>query len=104
MQKRSLRLVLLVLVSLLFISSFSFASGAQTFGSRTLKYGMSGDDVVALQSFLMERSYSIGSATGYFGTKTLEAVKQFQRNNALVPDGIVGPKTFAVISKRRGSR
>lgn len=34
---------------------------------------------------------------GDFGPATLNAVVAFQRVNGLVPDGIVGPKTFAVL-------
>ncbi len=36
---------------------------------------------------------------GKFGPQTLKAVKDFQTKNALVPDGIVGPKTWAVLSQ-----
>jgi len=36
-------------------------------------------------------------ADGQFSPDLEAAVRQFQRNNGLVPDGIVGPKTWAVI-------
>lgn len=36
--------------------------------------------------------------TGTFDGATEAAVRQFQRDNGLVPDGIVGPKTWAAIS------
>ncbi|MDQ5971762.1 MAG: tripartite motif-containing protein 71 [Patescibacteria group bacterium] len=37
-------------------------------------------------------------ADGKFGPITLKAVKEFQTKNDLKPDGIVGPKTWAVVS------
>jgi peptidoglycan hydrolase-like protein with peptidoglycan-binding domain len=34
---------------------------------------------------------------GNFGPKTEAAVRAFQRSKGLVPDGIVGPKTWAAL-------
>ena len=36
-----------------------------------------------------------------FGPKTEAAVRAFQRQRRLVPDGIVGPKTWAEIDAQR---
>jgi peptidoglycan hydrolase-like protein with peptidoglycan-binding domain len=38
-------------------------------------------------------------ADGYFGPKTEAAVREFQRKNSMVPDGIVGPKTWKFIDE-----
>lgn len=54
----------------------------------TLKLGSRGNDVKTLQSKLNLM------ADGIFGPLTQEAVKEFQRNNGLTPDGIVGTKTW----------
>lgn len=35
--------------------------------------------------------------TGSFDAATEAAVRQFQRDNGLVPDGIVGPRTWATL-------
>ena len=58
----------------------------------TLKKGDRGEEVKKLQTLLGI------TADGDFGNKTDEAVRQFQRNNGLVVDGIVGPKTMFLIS------
>ena len=59
------------------------------------KNGSKGDIVKYLQYKLFSRLYSPGTIDGIFGKNTLNAVKQFQKDNNLSVDGIVGPKTWA---------
>lgn len=63
----------------------------------TLKSGSKGDNVKALQILLNGRGYSCGTADGDFGSKTLTAVKKFQKAEKLTQDGIVGAKTWAAL-------
>lgn len=65
---------------------------------RNLMYRSRGSDVVALQDILRDKGYFNVSSTGYFGPITFRSVKEFQKNNLLIPDGIVGPKTRAVLN------
>ncbi|MDD3662787.1 MAG: peptidoglycan-binding domain-containing protein [Candidatus Pacebacteria bacterium] len=60
---------------------------------RTLRQGMSGEDVVFLQTYLNSIGYDSGIPDGKFGSKTKQAVISFQLANNLIPDGVVGPKT-----------
>lgn len=64
---------------------------------RVLKKGMSGRDVKSLQQLLFSKGYSVGSYgdDGEFGTATETAVRNFQHDNDLDNDGVVGPITFA---------
>lgn len=55
----------------------------------TLMLGMRGDAVSTLQTKLGI------DADGVFGTHTQAVVKQYQINNNLAPDGVVGPQTWA---------
>lgn len=57
----------------------------------TLRRGDKGEPVVELQKLL-----KIG-ADGSFGPRTEVAVREFQRAKAMVPDGIVGPKTWKAL-------
>jgi hypothetical protein len=59
-----------------------------------LRKGDTGTDVENLQGVLNRLGYGCGKADGIFGTMTLAAVKAFQADHGLVPDGIVGPKTW----------
>lgn len=65
-----------------------------TTAARALKQGMSGDRVAELQRRLIELGYMDAKATGYFGNQTVAAVKAFQRNVSLTPDGIAGKATM----------
>lgn len=70
------------------------------FSSKAKKYtlleGTSGKDVDALQTQLVDLGY-INTVTGYYGTETTEAVKEFQKRNNLSIDGKTGEKTLDVI-------
>ena len=63
---------------------------------KVLKRGDKGTEVAYVQATLMELGYDLGSwgADGDFGKKTEEAVKQFQKDHGLEPDGKVGEKTL----------
>lgn len=67
------------------------APGNAPGGRPTLRRGDSGNLVTQLQQKL-----GVG-ADGIFGGKTEAAVRVFQRDHGLVPDGIVGPKTWAML-------
>lgn len=61
------------------------------------KYGSRGEEVRTIQTKLKRWGYYTGAVDGIYGTKTLNAVKYFQRKNGLVVDGIAGPKTLAAM-------
>ena len=78
-------------------------------GDRTLyrKIGhpFVGDDVVALQTWLLERGFDVGRCDGIFGIRTEAALVEFQRNAGLKADGIFGPATQrAIVQLRRAIR
>lgn len=58
------------------------------------KYGSRGNEVTQIQTKLKRWGYYTGSVDGIYGSKTVEAVKYFQRKNGLTADGIAGPKTL----------
>ena len=64
-------------------------------GWRTLYAGLAGNDVRALQNWLIEAGYSVGAAgaDGSFGPATNNAVIAYQRAAGIAADGYVGPDT-----------
>ena len=46
-----------------------------------------------IQQRLKKWGYYTGAIDGILGPKSITAIKKFQKNNGLVVDGIVGPKT-----------
>lgn len=71
---------------------------------RTLRKGSSGADVEYLQKLLKAEGYEIGKSgpdgdgiDGIFGGETLSAVRAYQSDHNLTPDGIVGKQTWAVL-------
>ena len=86
------------------VSSISVALVASFIGVATpakalIKMGKRGHEVIRLQQRLGELGYFKGPSTGYYGQITRKAVKQFQRNNELKDDGIVGPQTQIALQK-----
>jgi N-acetylmuramoyl-L-alanine amidase len=94
------------------------AVGAETFaaltgahwrlGDRVLAHDsgkmMSGDDVTELQSKLLELGYDIRRADGFFGPRTAEGLRAFQREYGLVPDGVCGPPTMRAFRQLEARR
>jgi len=68
-----------------------------------LSYGDRGSNVTLLQNYLniISRIFTMIpslSVTGYFGDDTRNAVRIFQSENNLTPDGIVGPETWDALA------
>lgn len=63
----------------------------------TLRKNDSGNDVAQLQEALIQLGYMSGTADGNYGTKTVEAVKAFQKANGLTADGTAGEQTQRVL-------
>jgi N-acetylmuramoyl-L-alanine amidase len=65
----------------------------------TLRQGSRGTAVVTLQRRLTALHYDAGPIDGIFGPSTYHGVVAFQKVNGLDRDGIVGPITWAALSR-----
>ncbi len=69
------------------------------FGDTTLKKGMSHPDVAVLQEKLSTLGYfHDNDYINQFGPKTESAVKAFQADSGLYPDGVAGKETFRILN------
>jgi hypothetical protein len=59
--------------------------------------GSKGDEVKKIQVKLKELGYYLGPTDGIFGGGTESAVKSFQKEHSLTPDGKVGQQTWAAL-------
>lgn len=65
----------------------------------TLSIGSRGPNVKLIQSLLSKIGYDPGPTDGIFGPAVRRAVIEFQADNGLMPDGIVGPNTWRLIER-----
>ncbi len=71
-----------------------------------ISVGSNGDGVLEIQRILHELNYDLGSfedaedgVDGIFGFKTKEAIEEFQKDEDLTVDGIVGIQTSTALYK-----
>ena len=85
----------------------SSASGTKNSSSsgqtRTLRNGMTGNDVYQLQAALAALGYPVGELDSCFGSITEAAVYAFQKDHGLAVDGIAGPQTLGALGISGGS-
>lgn len=88
-----------VVSGLALVATVAGAASADTF-TRSLTLGSKGADVTALQTWLINKGYSIpAGATGYFGGQTKAAVAAYQAANGITPAaGYFGPVTKAAVN------
>ena len=67
-----------------------------------LRRGSRNSGVLFLQKYLLSFLYPITSLDGIFGRETENAVRDFQQENGLTVDGIVGANTWRAILNGRG--
>jgi murein DD-endopeptidase MepM/ murein hydrolase activator NlpD len=73
--------------------------GTPALGARTLRRGVSGFDVAALQFRLAWRGFPSGRLDGGYGGHTVAAVQRFQLWAGLPADGVAGPGTIAALRR-----
>ncbi|MEJ2588475.1 MAG: AAA family ATPase [Deltaproteobacteria bacterium] len=67
----------------------------------TLTKGIRGREVIGIQRILENAGYMV-TPTGLYDQETAQAVARFQDTFGLNPDGIVGPRTMALLSQMAG--
>lgn len=104
----------IIAVLLLVVATAAFAATArptikenyaeEVVCAAVIRRGSSGATVKKIQQKLKNWGYYKGSVDGVYGSKTVEAVRFFQKKNGLAADGIVGSKTLAALGISSGSQ
>jgi N-acetylmuramoyl-L-alanine amidase len=72
-------------------------------GDRVLSYSaghmLIGEDALTLQRRLTDMGFDSGRVDGIFGPSTDHALRDFQRNVGLEPDGVCGPDTLRALDR-----
>jgi peptidoglycan hydrolase-like protein with peptidoglycan-binding domain len=71
---------------------------AYNLGIVTLRDGSRGEAVKELQRFLNDTMKLGLVLDGILGPKTIAVIKTWQQSKGLVPDGLIGPKTKAMMN------
>lgn len=95
---RRFRLPALMMAVVLFFTSGAFAAETYT----KIQRGDSGAQVTRMQQALRELGYSL-TVDGKFGSGTEKQVKNFQRDQKLVMDGVAGQKTLERLYELAGA-
>lgn len=94
--EKSKKIFILFVILILFgiVSSTFYVSYVSNVTYAISKYGSSGSEVKKIQEKLKRWGYYDGAIDGIYGTKTVKAVKSFQKKVGLKVDGIAGEKTL----------
>ena len=99
-KRLTMSLVILFLINvvvIMFVQSLLNANAA------VYKKGSTGSTVSQIQTKLKNWGYYGGEIDGIYGSKTVSAVKSFQKKNGLNVDGICGNKTLAALGISTGT-
>ena len=97
---------LILAIAILFAVNAAIITAVQLTGSAdaaSFKRGSTGETVTKIQQRLQDWGYYSGSVDGVYGSKTEDAVMDFQEQNGLTVDGVAGPATLAAIGLPAGS-
>ena len=102
MDRRKLSLALAILF-VLNVVVIMLVQSLQNADAAVYKQGSTGSAVTQIQTKLKNWGYYNGGVDGIYGSKTVAAVKKFQKTNGLAVDGICGNKTLAALGIATGS-
>ncbi len=90
-------IALLLIINVGVIATVAITDHNSKVAETVSRFGSSGSEVKQIQTKLKNWGYYKGDIDGIYGSKTVSAVKYFQRKNNLTVDGIAGSKTLAAM-------
>jgi peptidoglycan hydrolase-like protein with peptidoglycan-binding domain len=100
---RCKQLFFMGLLAFILTAVVTLPAQASDYGMQNLAWGSRGTAVSQLQKDLTGLGFNTYGVDEIFGQNTYNAVVRFQKSQGLYADGIVGPKTKAVLNARLSS-
>ena len=97
---RKKQCLILAVVFALNIAAIALVTGAE---AASYKKGSSGETVKQIQTALKNQGFYSGTVDGVYGSATESAVRAFQQDRGLTPDGKAGSWTLKALGIRDGS-
>lgn len=101
--KRQKKRLCALLCTILLLNTLVLAF-AQSALAVSYRQGDSGSAVTTIQTKLKRWGYFDGPVDGIYGSKTIKAVRSFQRKNGLTADGVAGPATLKALGMEQTSQ
>lgn len=92
-----LKVCLIIALNIFIISLVSYVNTQNDTVTTLSRLGSRGTEVRQIQTKLKALGFYTSTVDGIFGSKTLDAVKRFQRSRGLTADGIVGQATLKAL-------
>lgn len=82
----------------------STIQSAEAAANTTEKNKLRSEDVAAVQQYLIKANYLAGVPDGKYGPQTAKALKAFQKDSGLMPNGIVDDQTMKALKNIRTAK
>lgn len=99
MRSDDMKQLLLLSKTFVALAILFFISPTEGHAHSLLKQGDTGAEVEELQKQLIQLDYLDTDATGYYGSQTDQAVRNFQSDFGLVVDGLAGVATHSLLEE-----
>ena len=100
---RKMIIALILIINIGIIAAVGIIDHNSDVAEVVSRFGSSGSEVRQIQTKLKNWGYYKGEIDGIYGSRTVSAVKYFQRKNGLTVDGIAGSKTLAAMGIKSSS-
>lgn len=96
-------IISLIIILMLIMPNVAFAENNSS-DFQILKKGSEGDDVILIQMRLKDLGYFNYKITNVFGQFTHNALRDFQKENELSSDGVLGEESYGVLFSNSAKR
>lgn len=94
---RKIIIAIILIINIGIIAGVAITDHNSKVAEAISRFGSSGSEVRQIQTKLKNWGYYKGEIDGIYGSRTVSAVRLFQRKNGLTADGVAGTQTLAAM-------